>query len=177
VIAVPYALQMLYWYQMTGSAIIYTYGAKDERFEFGKMVPGMVLFSVRNGWLVYSPVMAPALVALLVHAWRGSSPARPILVIVVFTWLMYSAWWCWWLGCGFGHRGMIDDYALLVIPLAWVFRSVLSRSWGLRLFTGILLYGAIRLNFGLTQSFDWTWSSLEWSWQRLFQHVSAVITG
>lgn len=37
---------------------------------------------------------------LLVEAWRGRRPARAILLILVFTLLSYSAWWCWWLGGG-----------------------------------------------------------------------------
>jgi uncharacterized membrane protein len=176
-VLVPFALQMAYWDHITGNPLTFTYGQKGEHFEFDKMVPGLVLFSVRNGWFVYTPVMIPVMVMLVVYAWRGVGPARPVLAIVTFTWLMYSAWWCWWLGTSFSHRGFVDHYALLAIPMAWILRSVLQRSWSLRLITGILLVAAIKLNFGMMERFDWLWSWHEWTWQKLFEQVSAIVTG
>lgn len=173
----PWFLQMLYWHHTTGDIFVFTYGKKGENFDFGKMVPGLVMASVRNGWLVYAPLMIPMLGYLLVHAWRGTPAARIILLVLTLVWLLYSAWWCWWLGTGYGHRGFVDIYALLAIPLAWMFRSILQRGWPLRLATGFALFAFIRLNFGLMERFQWDWSWENWTWQRYFEQVSAVITG
>lgn len=173
---VPWVLQMTYWYHILGEFLTFTYGKKGEAFEFDKMVPGMVLASVRNGWFVYSPLMIPLVIWLLLHAWRGTRPARAILLVLVSIWSLYSAWWCWWLGTAYGHRGFVDLYALLAIPLAWLFGSILRRGWSLRLASALVLVTLIKLNFGLMERFTWDWSWENWTWQRFFDQVSAVVT-
>ena len=70
---VPWMLQMMYWKLITGHFITFAYGKKGEHFEWDKMVPGMVLFSVRNGWLVYSPLLIPALGMLVTMAWKKTA--------------------------------------------------------------------------------------------------------
>lgn len=174
---IPWVLQMVYWHWTTGESITFTYGKKGEGFEWDKMVPGLVLFGVRNGWLVYSPVMIGALVLLIVKAWKGIATARAVLLLTVITWILYSAWWSWHLGSGYGHRGFIDLYALLAIPLAWLMQAVLRRGFAVRLTAAIVLVALIKLNLGLAERFEWFWSWEEWSWQRLFEQVSAVVLG
>lgn len=174
---VPWALQMLYWYHIVGEPVVFTYGKKGESFDIVRMVPGLVMASVRNGWFVYTPLALPLCAWLLVHAWRGTAPARSILLVLVLVWLSYSAWWCWWLGTSYGHRGFVDLYALLAIPLAWMFHSLLRRAWSVRLSSALVMLALIKLNFGLVERFNWQWSWHEWTWQRFFAEVSAVVTG
>lgn len=173
----PWALQLAYWHHITGDWLTFTYGKKGEHFEFDKMVPGMVLTSVRNGWWVYSPIMIPVCITLMVHAWRGTAPARAISVVLILVWLLYSAWWCWWLGGSFGIRAFVDLYALLAIPMAWMFRSLMDRPVFTRMVAATVLVLFIRLNVGFTELYHWGWSGLDWTWQRFFEQVSAVITG
>lgn len=176
--AIPWLLQMAYWHHITGQWYANGYSFKEEYFDFVKMVPGMVLFSPRNGWFVFSPVFLPIMAVLLVHAWRNTRTARPILVIFIFIWLMYSAWWCWWLGGGFGHRGFIDLYGLLAIPAAWLFRKVLRSSVALRVFTMLLLVALVRMNFGLAAYREkgryWDADS---TWPRLLSIMGDVAAG
>lgn len=174
---VPWVLQMMYWRYTTGSLITFTYGHKDEHFHFDKMVPGLVLFSVRNGWLIYTPLMVPVLVMLCKRAWQGVAPARTILLLVCITWLLYSAWWCWWLGTSYGHRGFVDLYAFLAIPLAWVVQAVLKRPVLWKLVAAGLAYALVKLNLGLADRFNWYWSWHEWTWKHLFEQVSGLVTG
>jgi hypothetical protein len=174
---VPWVLQMIYWYTITGDVITFTYGKKDEYFQFEKMVPGMVLFGVRNGWLVYSPLMMAVLAMLFRRAWQGIRPARTILFLTVTCVLVYSAWWCWWLGSGFGHRGLVDLYGLLAIPLAWLLMAVQRRPIALRVAVAAGLVLLIQLNFDLCIRYEWWWSSEEWSWQRLFEQVGLIARG
>lgn len=171
---VPWVLQMVYWHAITGSAITYTYGAKDERFEWDKMVPGLVLFSVRNGWLVYTPLMIVVLVMLVRRAWQGVRPARTILFHTVVCLVFYSAWWCWWLGSSYGHRGFVDLYALLVIPLAWCMAWVRRGSLVRRTVATVVLVVLVHLNLELVQRYDWWWSGLDWNWRLLFEQVGEI---
>jgi hypothetical protein len=174
---VPWVLQMMYWKLITGDLITFAYGKKGEHFEWDKMVPGMVLFSVRNGWLVYSPLLIPALGMLVTMAWKRQRVALAILLITALTLLTYSAWWCWWLGTSYGARGMVDLYALLSIPLAWLIRAAIKMGWSTRLTLGVVMVACIRLNFGLMERFDWLWSWHTWTWQKYFYEVSRIVTG
>ncbi|MBK9146836.1 MAG: hypothetical protein IPM12_03330 [Flavobacteriales bacterium] len=173
----PWVLQMVYWHWATGEAITFTYGKKGEHFEFGSMVPGLVLFSPRNGWLVYTPLMIAVLAMLLRRAWQGVAPARSVLFLVVFTLIVYSAWWCWWLGGSFGHRGFVDLYGLLAIPLAWLMDAVLRRTIRWKLAAALALVAVIQLNLGLARRYQGHWSDYGWNWKQFFSEVSQVVAG
>ncbi len=174
---IPWVLQSIYWHYITGDWYANGYAYKEEYFEFGKMVPGMVLFSPRNGWFVYSPMFLVVMGSLLLYAWRGRGPARPVLLIFAITVLLYSAWWCWWLGGAYGYRGLIDLYGLLAIPFAWFFRSVMRRSLALRVFTMVMLWALVRLNFGMIEHYDFNWFSVDSTWPRLMEVVGIIAAG
>jgi hypothetical protein len=125
--------QMLYWKYVTGSFMHYSYG--DERFFFNNPRILKGLFSYRNGWLVYSPVMIFSLLGMTVLWIKQKATMLPIVVVfLVFIYVIFS-WWCWWYGGAFGMRAMIDIYGLLAIPigafLSWIVstrRKVLTHT-------------------------------------------------
>ena len=174
---IPWLLQMLYWHHLTGSFYVNPYAFVGEHFEWDRMVPGLVLFSPRNGWFVYSPIFLVVVAALLVQAWRNKRYARPLLFILLFTVLIYSAWWCWWLGGGFGYRGLVDLYGLLAIPFAVFFRSLLRRSWSLRIFAAVLICVLIRLNFGMIEHRDFDIYNVNTEWPPLLEVVGEIAAG
>lgn len=174
---VPWILQSIYWHHITGDWYANGYALKGEHLEFDKMVPGKVLFSPRNGWFVFSPIFLIVVGTLLVHAWRNTRTARPVLVILIITVLLYSAWWCWWLGGAYGYRGLVDLYGLLAIPTAWFFRSVLRRSWSLRIFIAVLFWALIRLNFGMMEHYNYDWFSEDEVWSQILQVVGIIAAG
>lgn len=174
---VPWVLQMIYWHSITGDLITFTYGKKEEHFHWDKLALGLVLFSFRNGWLVYSPFFMAVLAMLFRRAWQGVRPARTIVFLTLSCLIVYSAWWCWWLGSGFGHRGFVDLYGLLAIPTAWLMGAVMQRPFALRLALTVGIALLIQLNFALTDRYDWWWSSEAWTWQRFWEQVGAIARG
>jgi len=174
---VPWVLQSIYWHHITGDWYANGYAYKGEHFEFDKMVPGMVLFSPRNGWFAYSPIFLIVIATLLVQAWRGRRPARSVLLIFVLTVLIYSAWWSWWLGGAYGYRGLIDLYGLFAIPFAWFFRSVMRRSWSLRVFTALVLWAFVRLNFGMIEQYERARFSEDPTWPQVMEAVGSIAAG
>ncbi|MEO8066811.1 MAG: hypothetical protein ABI599_03865 [Flavobacteriales bacterium] len=177
VAAVPFVLMMLYWHRISGSYLLFTYGQKGEHFEWDRMVPGRVLTDIRNGWFVYTPVMVPVVAWLLWGTWKGWRPARGILVVLALTWLIYSAWWCWFLGSGFSHRGFVDLYALLAIPMAWMLRSLWRGGLVVRALSSAVLVLLLWYNLGLTERFTWHWSQEDWTWERFADQVGDVFAG
>jgi hypothetical protein len=98
---------------------------------------------------------------------RRMSGAVPILLMVILVWYAYSAWWCWWLGGAFGHRGFVEYYAFLSIPLAWLLERLSRTAWPWRLSSAIAFSLMIYVNLSLTEITSWDWNKPEWTWSRL----------
>lgn len=114
--------QLLYWKSVTGSFFYYTY--RDEGFFFNNPQILKGLFSYRNGWLTYTPVMIFSLIGIFMLLKRHREFFVPILTFVIINTYVILSWWCWWY-VGFGNRAFIESYALLSIPfatfLSWFF--------------------------------------------------------
>lgn len=117
--------QLFYWKHLTTRWLYYSYG--DESFFWAHPEVLRVMFSFRNGWLVYTPLLALGLAGLLLlrkHA-RAFAWAAP----VVFGAGLYvvSCWWCWWYGGSFGQRVLIDFYPLLALGMGAMLAQL--RRW------------------------------------------------
>lgn len=117
---IPWIPQFLYWKAVTGHFLFFTYAEKGATFYFGHPHILESLFSFRKGWLVYTPVMAIALVGMLCMRRWARSWFLALLIYVLAMIYVQSSWWCWWFGGGFGLRPYISMYPLLAIPLAYL---------------------------------------------------------
>lgn len=164
--------QLLYWKAVTGSYVFYSYF--DERFYF--LNPHILdgLFSFRNGWLVYTPIMTAALAGVFLLKELKTEFGMVLMVILpVYFWLVFS-WWCWWY-IGYGNRAMIDIYPLLAIPLAACFtavsklpktQTILLRCVFVLLF-GLNIFQTIQYRMGLIHFDGMTWKAYVESFGRL----------
>ena len=159
--------QLLYWKYMTTHWLHYSYG--DEGFFWTDPKVLSVLFSFRNGWLIYTPLMALALVGMgfIRRYARGFS----FLVPFVFGLSLYviSSWWCWWYGGCFGNRVFIDLYPLLAIGLGailtWMAAKMREKSLRIAglaiaaLFVLLNLFQSVQYTRGLIHHDSMTFSS------------------
>lgn len=124
--------QLLYWKSVTGSFFYYTY--RDEGFFFSNPQIYSGLFSYRNGWLTYTPVIIFSLIGIVMMLKRQREFFIPILTFIIINTYFILSWWCWWY-VGFGNRAFIESYALLSIPfaifLSWVMSKKILRIIGL----------------------------------------------
>lgn len=115
--------QFVFWRVVGGAWLLNFYPGEDFDFLHPHLVQG--LFSVRKGWLFWTPLMAFALAGI---GWtrRWVSPARPVLLVLVpvVVYATYS-WWDWGYGGSFGGRPLISLYPLLSLALA----SFWARWW------------------------------------------------
>lgn len=145
--------QLLYWRTITDSWFFNPY--LEEGFFFGNPHILDGLFSFRKGWLLYTPIMAFAILGLLVYdqalrPWRVGT----VVLLAVFIHVTFS-WWCWWYGGAFGQRPFIDIYALLALPLAATVQWVLTRrQWWPKVLAACLAGGFIWLNIFQTYQFE-----------------------
>ena len=117
--------QLLYWKSVAGSFFYYTY--RDEGFFFNNPQIYSGLFSYRNGWLTYTPIMIFSLIGIVMMLKRNREFFVPILTFVIINTYLILSWWCWWY-VGFGNRAFIESYALLSMPFATFLSWVISKK-------------------------------------------------
>ena len=122
----PIIPQLVFWKFTTGHWVTYSY--EDEAFYWltGNFIQG--LFSYRNGWLLYTPVMVFSLIGLFFNKRldKGLYWAS-IAVIALHIYITFS-WWCWYYGGSLSIRPMIDMYALCAFGLAGLLSYSFMRS-------------------------------------------------
>ena len=122
--------QMIYWKEMTGQWLYFSYGS-NERFFFGDPAIINGLFSWRKGLFIYTPLMIFAFSGIIT-LWKLKSPhALAVTVFVPLNIYIVFSWWCWWYGGGFGQRAFIDSYALMAVSSASLFSAGISsgKKW------------------------------------------------
>lgn len=152
--------QLLYWHWLTGSWVHYSYGSEGFNFKDPHLYMGLLGYA--NGWLIYTPIMWLALGGI---AWLLISNKRtwllPILLFIPLHIYIAYSWWCYNYINGFGSRPMVETYALLAIPLAYMLNGLYlsARSaWipvsALILFSAINLFNTYQHNLGVLWSQD-----------------------
>jgi len=108
--------QLLYWKYTSGQFIYYSY--TGEGFDFANSMIGRGLFSFRNGWLAYTPIMFFVFPGLFI-LWKNKSRAflTTVLILPLHVYIIYS-WWNWYYINGLGSRPMVDIYPILAFALA-----------------------------------------------------------
>lgn len=118
--------QMIYWKIVTGNYLYFSY--VGEGFFFNDPHLLQIMFSFRNGWLTYSPVMALSIVGVY-FLYKNKSPyfLATIIILPIILYVL-SSWWCWWYGGSFGFRSMIDLYPILSFGIAATLHFILQNS-------------------------------------------------
>jgi hypothetical protein len=138
------SIQLIYWHQVTGHWVVYSYQTDRYRFLHPQLVNG--LFSFKKGWFTYTPVMLAVIPGFyLLYRKRPALFLAPLLFILVFLYLCFS-WSNWWYGGSLGQRAIVQAYPVLAFPLAASFEWLLEKR--LRFYLALpflLLFGYYNL--------------------------------
>jgi hypothetical protein len=119
--------QLIYWKWATGHWVHYSYG--NEGFDFMNPMLSKGLFGFKNGWLVYTPIMAFSLIGFFTGFRKNPLFLALLILLPLHIYIIYS-WWNWQYINGIGSRPMVDIYGLLAFPMAaffaWIGRSKLG---------------------------------------------------
>jgi len=113
-----------------------------------------VLFSVQNGWLVYSP--------LVVLAWAGFyllAEKKPALFYAPFLFMVASLIWAasnpvWIFPDRFGYPDLVETYAILCLPLGYFIQWSWTRNMKMRILMLVLSGSLVFLNLFQTLQFS-----------------------
>ena len=151
--------QFLYWKIQTGSFLYFSYGNERFFFDNPQIING--LFSYRKGWLLYSPIMIFALVAIFFLKDKLKAFFLPVLIFTMLNIYVVLSWWAWWYGGSFGLRAFIDSYAILIFPLAallsyfYVGKKKFARSI-------VLILSVVFIAHGIFQTQQYYHGSIHW---------------
>jgi hypothetical protein len=130
-IILPLLPQLIYWKFFTGSFLHYSYDNPGEGLDLLTPYTWDVLFSFRKGWLIYTPMMA-----LAIYGFKNIFDKRrdiffPLVIFAVINLYLVSSWTTWWYAGSFGHRAMVQSYAIMALPLGYFLVGLndLSKFW------------------------------------------------
>lgn len=118
-------IQPLLWHAQTGRWL--EWGYRGEGFYWDDPKVTAVLFGIRRGLFIWTPVLAASALSVFL-LWRHDRVRAGFSVIYWATnTYVISAWWIWYYGGGFGQRVFIDHYPVFAIPLAIILDT--ARPW------------------------------------------------
>lgn len=158
--ALVWVPQMIYWKEVTGHWLYYSYGS-GERFFFGDPAIIKGLFSWRKGLFIYTPLLLFSMAGIIILWIRRSPHSLPVTMFVPLNVYIIFSWWCWWYGGGFGQRAFIDSYALMAVAsaalLSYAFSS--GRKW---LRTGIVTVYLMLISLGIFNNIQYYYGAIHW---------------
>jgi len=140
--------QIAYWKVVTGNYLYYSYS--EEGFFFTDPQILNALFSFRKGWLLYTPIMAFALIGFAMMYKKKEKMTLSLIMPIVIYFYVASCWWDWWFGGSFGYRTMIDVMPLLAVGLAFFIKEVFNVQKVLKI--SFLSFLFLLLGFNLFQT-------------------------
>jgi hypothetical protein len=152
VICLVFSPQLFYWKYVAGEYFYNSYGDKGVFF-FNDPVFLKGMFSYRKGWLVYTPIMAFALIGIIVLFFRQRKFFWPVAVFTLLNFYVIWSWWCWWYGGGFGQRALIESYAVLAIPFTAFAKFIFEKRIVFRVSFLLVIACLICLNLFQTRQY------------------------
>ena len=125
--AVVVAIQPLLWHAQTGNW--FEWGYRSEGFHWGRPEILNLLFSVRRGLFVWTPVFILAALSIFLVWRRDRMRASWSLIYWATNCYVIGCWWIWYYGSGFGSRVFIDHYPVLIVPMALALDRASARQW------------------------------------------------
>ena len=121
-------VQFAYWKIYAGAWIFDSYYNPGEGLDLFPPHTINTLFSFRNGWLVYSPVMLFAILGFIFLYRKDKNIFTPLFGYFIINLWIVSSWTIWWCGPSFGQRYLIASYPALAIPLGYFFTVLFEKK-------------------------------------------------
>jgi len=166
--------QLMYWHYLTGKFLYYSYpGEGFDNWKFPMLIP--IWFSPLNGLFLYNPLalffIAGGIIMILKKIPNG--------IFITFFFLLisyiFSSWYSWYYGGGFGSRPFIDFIPLMAVPFAF-FLDFIRKQKNLFVRTGILFLILFSVYYNLRMIYRGsdTFMGSTWSWDDFLPKLNAA---
>lgn len=167
-------IQMLYWKTVADKWLTFSYGEKEESFNWTQFKLLEVLGHPQNGWFLYSPVIMFAVGFLIYGVLKKRSNYRVIGTILLISWYIFSSWWCWYFGAAFGHRAFVEYLALLSLPMVLFIETICKTQKKIRIAVGSIVLIFVFMSIRMTFLYQWPWDGPDWYWDDYFEILERV---
>ncbi|MEL7221378.1 MAG: hypothetical protein AAGJ93_08680 [Bacteroidota bacterium] len=161
-----FSLQISYWYYVSGEFFFNPY--QGEGFDFMNPRIHKGWFDFKNGWLIYTPIMAFSLLGWFLLRKHNPASQLAIFVFVGLHAYIHYSYYAWSYFPGLGQRPMVETYPLLSFGLAAFFLSCNKSVWlrwvpaiAIIFFTGLNMFQTWQMKKGViwsersNQAFYW----------------------
>jgi hypothetical protein len=149
--------QFIYYHYLYNSLLSYSYGNESFIYKFNPQIL-KVLFAFENGFFTNNPIQIFMLIGLFLLLIRKKHNGIIIISVFILITYTYASWWSYKLGCGLGHRGFVDFYAVLIIPFAYFIKLVFEiKSSYLKYSIFFFLLLCVTINMKLIYTYDGCW--------------------
>jgi hypothetical protein len=159
---IPHFIYLKYAY---GSLFSYSY--QNEGFFWLRPKILQLWLSPNNGLLLYTPLYIVIIGSLIYMIKKNIENGIFILALFLLISYIFSCWWDWSFGCGFGGRSFVEYIALFSIPVAHLINKLfLSRKIILIVCFSIIFLACIFYNLKMTYSYDKCfYGKGDWDWK------------
>lgn len=130
-----------------------------------------VLMATNNGIFTYTP----AFIFVLLGCWCFTKNQRFFAIATLYVFLVYiifyGSWWSYFLGCAFGHRGLVEFYPLFVFPIMAFFEKQSEHRFRSNAFTTLLIFFMLCTTL-MAKRYDCCYyGNGDWDWNYYFQYL------
>jgi hypothetical protein len=164
VILMVFSPQLLYWKYASGSYITNPY----KGYGFSNWASPQIaefLFSPNNGLFPYNPIYFIIFFALFYMIYKKQHNGYYILIIFAGLIYLFSSWFIFSFGCGFGSRNFVEYTTIFALPLGYLFQKSALKSKQFRRIFSIIILFFILINLKLVSAYDKCFLEGEWDFK------------
>ncbi len=156
--------QMIYWKYSSGSVVTDSYAG----YGFTNWTSPKIrefLFSTNNGLFTYNPLYFMVLAALIFMIVKKEMNGWFILAVFGGLIYVFSSWFIFSFGCGFGSRNFVEYTTIFALPLGYFYQNFLKRKiikWAIVV---PVIVVAVFVNVRLTSSYNKCFLDGDWDWK------------
>jgi hypothetical protein len=139
------SIQLLYWKYSTGHWLYNSYKETGQSFDFRHPYLLKGIFSLKKGWLVYSPIMILSFLGFPFLYKNARQVSLPIVTYMLINIYVVFSWCQWDYGGGFGSRPLVQSYAVIILSMGFAIQFLFSKP-GLKYLTVLFISGCSVLN-------------------------------
>lgn len=156
--------QLLYWKYAYGDYITDSY----EGYGFTNWASPKIiefLFSTNNGLFTYNPIYFIILFALVFMILKKQKNGIYILCLFVGLIYVFSSWFVFSFGCGFGSRNFVEYTTIFALPLGFLFQQSANFSIRLKRILIISTIFLVLINLKLVSAYDKCFLGTDWDFK------------
>ena len=115
--------------------------------------------------LIYNPIYFLIFGALILMVFRKKHEGFYILGLTLALIYLFSSWFVFSFGCGFGSRNFVEYTTIFALPLGWLFERIYDKILIKKILIAPVLIIAILFNLQLTSAYNKCFLDGDWDWK------------